>query len=201
MSPVEGRTHWGRSAVLFIPALLALGGLTVAIAEGALAASFGVSGQSFKVTAAHVEGTDVAAYLDTAASVDGKQHPVMLAGVGKASMRDVCTSAVVSVPVVGKISLKVLGGKTEPITGTNVVADADALLGGNGVVTDVEAGRDASTLNRVPGVSGPKGRFGVQAGSLSTEDVRSTAWSANGGTIKLSGGLDVSVTAGVHECF
>jgi hypothetical protein len=43
-------------------------------------------------------------------------------------MSDVCTSAVVTVPVVGKISLKVIGGRTEPITGTTVVADADALL-------------------------------------------------------------------------
>jgi hypothetical protein len=48
-TPSEGRTHWGRSAVLLIPAMVALGGLTLAIAEGALAAPFGVSGQSFEV--------------------------------------------------------------------------------------------------------------------------------------------------------
>jgi uncharacterized protein DUF6230 len=196
-----GRTHWGRAAILLVPALAVLGGLTVAIAEGALAASFGVSGQAFKVRAAQVDGTDVAAYLDTARSVDGKHHPVMLAGVRQATLRDVCTSAVVSVPAVGKISLKVLGGTTQPITGTNVVADADALLGAGGVVKDVEAGRDASTLNRVPGVKGAPGRFGLQAGSLSTKDVRSTAWSANGGTVTLAGDLEVNVRAGVHECF
>lgn len=197
----EGRTRWGRSSLLLIPALAAMGGLTLAIAEGALAASFGVSGSAFKVKAGSVSGTDVAAYLDTTSSVDGVRHPVMLAGVREASMRDVCTSAVVTVPGIGKISLKVLAGREEPITGTDVVADADALLGGNGVVTDVEAGRDASTLDRVPGVSGPEGRFGLQAASLTTQDVRSTAWSANGGTITLSGGLEVEVTAGVHECF
>ncbi|GGN76998.1 cholesterol esterase [Actinoplanes lobatus] len=201
MNADEGRTSWGRACWLLLPSLAVLGGLTVGIAEGALAASFGVSGQYIKVRAGSVEGTDVAAYLDTVQSVDGTHHPVMLAGVGRASMRDVCTSAVVDVPVVGKISLKVLGGTTEAITGTNVVADADSLLGGGGVVTDVEAGRDASTLDRVPGVSGPAGRFGLQAGSLRTEDVRSTAWSANGATIELAGDLEVNVTSGVDECF
>ncbi|MEU4159758.1 DUF6230 family protein [Actinoplanes sp. NPDC026670] len=197
----EGRTSWGRACWLLLPSLAVLGGVTVGIAEGALAASFGVSGQQFKVKAASVEGTDIAAYLDTAQSVDGTHHPVMLAGVGQATLRDVCTSAVVAVPMVGKISLKVLGGRTEPITGTNVVADADALFGGDGVITDVEAGRDASTLDRVKGVSGPPGRFGVQAGTIRTADVESTAWSANGGTLQLAGDLEVSVTAGVHECF
>ncbi|MET8147190.1 DUF6230 family protein [Actinoplanes sp. NPDC049668] len=197
----EGRTRWGRAAWLLVPSVVALAGVTFAIAEGALAASFGVSGRAFKVSAGTVEGTDVAAYLDTVRSVDGRHHPVMLAGVQQASLRNVCTSAVVTVPVVGEISLKVLGGRTEAITGTNVTADADALLGGGGVVTDVEAGRDASTLNRVPGVAGPAGRFGLQARTLKTEDVRSTAWSANGGTIKLAGDLDVKVTAGRHECY
>ncbi|MBB2940854.1 hypothetical protein FB565_000558 [Actinoplanes lutulentus] len=197
----EGRTHWGRAAWLFVPSVFALGGITVGIAEGALAASFGVSGQAFKVSASSVEGTDVAAYLDTVQSVDGANHPVMLAGVKEASLTDVCTSAVVDIPVVGNVSLKVLGGKQEPITGTNVVADAEALLSAGGVVKNVEAGRDASTLNRVPGVQGPAGRFGLQAGSLSTDAVQSTAWSANGGTLTLSGDLEVSVTAGVHECF
>jgi hypothetical protein len=201
MEADEGRTSWGRACWLLLPSLAVLGGVTVGIAEGALAASFGVSGQHFKVKAKSVEGTDVAAYLDTARSVDGAHHPVMLAGVGRATLRDVCTSAVVDVPVVGKISLKVLGGRTEAITGTNVVADADTLLGGNGVVTDVEAGRDASTLDRVKGVSGPAGRFGVQASSIKTEDVESTAWSANGGTLELAGDLEVTVTNGVDECF
>ncbi|SHN43382.1 DUF6230 family protein [Cryptosporangium aurantiacum] len=196
----EGRTRWGRTAVLLVPSLGVVGVLALAVAQGALAASFGVSGQNFKVTAARVEGTNVAGYLDTVRSVDGKSHPVMLAGVEKAEMTDVCTSAVVDIPVLGPVSLKVLSGQNGPVSGTNVVADSDSLFGGRGTVSGVEAGRDASTLDKVNGVSGPPGRFAVQAESLTATDVRSTAWSASGGTVELSG-MDVSVKVGRHECY
>ena len=197
---IENGDEVRRSAVLPVPSLALVGAMTLAMAQGVLAASFGVSGSSFKVTAATVEGTNVSGYLDTVRSVDGVRHPVMLAGVDRATMRDVCTSAVVEVPVVGPISLMVLSGSDEPVTGTNLVADADALPGGQGTIRGVEAGRDASTLDRAAGVTGPEGRFGVQAASLSSTDLRSTAWSANGGTVTLNG-LQVSIDAGRHECY
>ncbi|MBO3739281.1 DUF6230 family protein [Actinoplanes flavus] len=50
-------------------------------------------------------------------------------------------------------------------------------------------------------MSGAAGRFGLEAGSLKTEDVRSTAWPATGATIELAGDLEVDVTSGVDECF
>jgi hypothetical protein len=196
----EGRTRWRKSAILLVPSFATVGILSIAMAQGALAASFGVSGSNFKVTAGHVEGTNVSGYLDTVRSVDGQSHPIMLAGVEKATMSDVCTSALVNIPVVGPISLKVLSGKDEPVSGTNVVADSDAVFGGKGTVRGVEAGRDASTLNRVDGVHGPAGRFGLQAASLETNDLKSTAWSASGGTITLTG-MEVHVSKGKHECY
>jgi hypothetical protein len=50
----EGRTSWRRASWLLLPSLAVLCGVTVGIAEGALAASFGVSGQHFKVKAGSV---------------------------------------------------------------------------------------------------------------------------------------------------
>ncbi|MEU9437281.1 hypothetical protein [Streptomyces sp. NPDC048252] len=46
----EGRTHWRRSALMFVPCTLAVGALGIALAEGAIAASFAVSGTGFKVS-------------------------------------------------------------------------------------------------------------------------------------------------------
>ncbi|MER5197330.1 hypothetical protein ACWD3J_28970 [Streptomyces sp. NPDC002755] len=49
-SPGGGRTHWRRSALLFVPCTLAVAASGVALAEGSIAASFAVQGTAFKVS-------------------------------------------------------------------------------------------------------------------------------------------------------
>ena len=49
-SQVRGGTRWKRFAVVMVPSVAATAAIGVALAQGALAASFSVSGQSFKVT-------------------------------------------------------------------------------------------------------------------------------------------------------
>ncbi|WP_323188267.1 DUF6230 family protein [Streptomyces sp. NBC_00249] len=61
-------------------------------------------------------------------------------------------------------------------------------------------GRDASTLDRVDGVEGEPGRFGLQAGNIEVVGVKSHARSATGGNFGLKGmKLDVSLDG--QTCF
>jgi hypothetical protein len=53
----QGKIRWRRFAVILIPSLGAVTALMVLTAEGALAASFSISGQQFQVSADSLQGT------------------------------------------------------------------------------------------------------------------------------------------------
>ncbi|WP_037734451.1 DUF6230 family protein [Streptomyces sp. 303MFCol5.2] len=196
----EGRTHWGRSALMFVPCTLAVGALGIALAEGAIAASFAVSGTAFKVSASEVTAQGVSSFPSSIGGSADDAKPVLLAAVKDGTVSDVCVSLKQKLPLVGEISMLVHSGADKPLAGTNLVVNADALTGGGGKVTGVEAGRDASTLTGAPGVTGPKGVFGVQADTAVAHDLRSTAYSANGGTLTLEK-LEIEFSRSGKQCF
>ncbi|MEU5097005.1 DUF6230 family protein [Streptomyces sp. NPDC020996] len=196
----EGRTHWKRSAVMFVPCTLAVGTLGIALAQGALAASFAVSGTAFKVAASEVTAEGVSSFPSSLGDSADDAKPVLLAAVKNGTVSDVCVSLEQKLPVVGKISMLVHSGADKPLAGSNLVVNADALTSGGGKVTGVQAGRDASTLTGAPGVTGPKGVFGVQANTAVAHDVKSTAYSANGGTLTLEK-LQIEFSRTGKQCF
>ncbi|WP_327180805.1 DUF6230 family protein [Streptomyces sp. NBC_01334] len=196
----EGRTHWRRSALMFVPCTLAVGALGIALAEGAIAASFAVSGTAFKVSASEVTARGVSSFPSSIGGSADDAKPVLLAAVKDGTVSDVCVSLKQKLPLVGEISMLVHSGADKPLAGTNLVVNADALTGGGGKVTGVEAGRDASTLTGAPGVTGPQGVFGVQADSAVAHDLRSTAYSANGGTLTLEK-LEIEFSRSGKQCF
>ncbi|WP_405632563.1 DUF6230 family protein [Streptomyces sp. NBC_00016] len=196
----EGRTHWRRSALMFVPCTLAVGALGIALAEGAIAASFAVSGTAFKVSASEVTAQGVSSFPSTIGGSADDAKPVLLAAVKDGTVSDVCVSLKQKLPLVGEISMLVHSGADKPLAGTDLVVNADALTGGGGKVTGVEAGRDASTLTGAPGVTGPKGVFGVQADTAVAHDLRSTAYSANGGTLTLEK-LEIEFSRSGKQCF
>lgn len=58
-------TRWGRGAFAFVPSVLAVGALGAAMAQGALAANFSVTGQPFTLTSNGVSGTGFGAIVNT----------------------------------------------------------------------------------------------------------------------------------------
>lgn len=199
-SAAEGRTHWRRSALMFVPCTLAVGALGIALAEGAIAASFAVSGTAFKVSASEVTARGVSSFPSSIGGSADDAKPVLLAAVKDGTVSDVCVSLKQKLPLVGEISMLVHSGADKPLAGTDLVVNADALTGGGGKVTGVEAGRDASTLTGAPGVTGPRGVFGVQADTAVAHDLRSTAYSANGGTLTLEK-LEIEFSRSGKQCF
>lgn len=195
----EGRTDWKKSAVVAVPAVLAVGALASVMAEGALAASFAVSGTSFQVASDRLSSQGLASYVQTDRAVDGKGHPVALLGIGDARLSDICQAAEVQTPV-GKVVFKLTaGGKAGEVTASNLVIDGEDLVGDARFGT-AQIGRDASTLDEVDGVQGPAGKFGLQAGDIEVSGVKSHAWSATGGNFRLKG-MKVDVSVDGEKCF
>ncbi|WP_043267858.1 DUF6230 family protein [Streptomyces sp. CT34] len=199
LSP-EGRTHWKRTAVMLVPGVACVGAVVIALAQGAMAASFAVSGKNFKVSADEITGRGISSFPSSLGSTDGTGHAVLLAGIKSGTAKGVCLSMKQKLPLVGEVSLLVRSGGERPVTGENLVVDADALTSSGGRVTGVQAGRDASTLGGAPGVSGPRGLFGVQASTALARDVRSTAWASNGGSLTLDR-VDIELSRTGKECY
>ncbi|WP_330329364.1 DUF6230 family protein [Streptomyces sp. NBC_00536] len=198
-NPAEGRVNWKRTAVAALPAFVAVGAMAMVMAQGALAASFAVSGTSFQVSSSNLSSKGLASYVQTDRSVDGKGHPVALLGIGQATLSDICQSAVVDTPV-GKVVFKLTaGGPAGNVTATNLVIDGEDLTGDARFGT-AQIGRDASTLDQVEGVKGDAGKFGLQAGDIEVAGVRSHAWSATGGDFRLRG-LKLDVALDGKQCF
>ncbi|UQA91815.1 DUF6230 family protein [Streptomyces halobius] len=199
LSP-EGRTHWKRTAVMLVPGVACVGAVVIALAQGAMAASFAVSGKNFKVSADEITGRGISSFPSSLGSKDGKGHAVLLAGIKSGTAKGVCVSMKQRLPLVGEVSLIVRSGAERPISGEHLVVNADALTSSGGRVTGVQAGRDASTLTAAPGVTGPRGLFGVQASTAVARDVRSTAWASNGGSLTLDK-VEIELSHTGKECY
>ncbi|RSS49347.1 cholesterol esterase [Streptomyces sp. WAC07061] len=182
-----------------MPAAALAGVLGVVTAQGALAASFAVSGTSFQVSSSKLSSKGLASYVHTDRSVDGKGHPVALLGIGEATLSDICQSAEVDTPLGKVVFTLTAGGPAGNVTASNLVIDGED-LGGDATFGTAQIGRDASTLDQVDGVRGEPGKFGLQAGNIEVVGVKSHAWSATGGNFRLKGlKLDVSLDGG--KCF
>ncbi|TJZ57486.1 cholesterol esterase [Streptomyces piniterrae] len=185
---------------MLVPGVACVGAVVIALAQGAMAASFAVSGKNFKVSADEITGRGVSGFPSSLGSKDGKGHAVLLAGIESGTAKGVCLSMKQRLPLVGEVSLIVRSGSHRPISGEHLVVNADALTSGGGRVTGVQAGRDASTLDATPGVSGPQGLFGVQARTALARDVRSTAWASNGGSLTLDK-VEIELSHAGKECY
>ncbi|MFD6096945.1 DUF6230 family protein [Nocardiopsis flavescens] len=191
-------TRWRRFALVAVPGFAAaavLGGMTT---QGLLAASFAVSGDSFKMSADSLVGEGFTQYGDVATSVDGTGRPVGLSTVDTAELANLCMSSLWDLPI-GRATLVITAGEGTPVEGTNLVIDIEQLRG-DAEFGEIEIGRDASTLDRAEGGQGPAGGFGLQADTITVSDMRMTTWAVTSGSLRLSG-LGLAVKPGDHECF
>ncbi|MFD1662611.1 DUF6230 family protein [Streptomyces caeni] len=209
-SQVRGGTRWKRFAVVMVPSVAATAAIGVALAQGALAASFSVSGQSFKVTADRLDGTGFSQYgaLDAGYTLDGQKtvHPVAVSAFKSATIKGMCQSVVTpNIPLLGSVSLKLTAGTGDtPVEADNLYIDV-ADLGADATFKNIDIGVAAKDASKGPGMKGggeqanPYG-FAQQADSATLTDVKQTAWATTAGTFKLSG-LHMSLSTGVKECY
>ncbi|MFJ4923465.1 DUF6230 family protein [Streptomyces sp. NPDC088725] len=212
-SLVRGGTRWKRFAVVMVPSVAATAAIGVALAQGALAASFSVSGQSFKVSAAKLDGTGFAQYGTIAQGKDLKgnptANPVAVSAFKSAEITKMCQSVVTpDVPIFGSVSLVLnAGGGGKPVHADNLYIDV-ADLSADAEFSNIDIGVAAGSTDKGPAVQSPgKGGPGInpngfaqQADRAVLTDVKQTAWATTAGTFKLSG-LSMKLHKGVKECY
>lgn len=198
---VEGRTRWKRFAVVLALSVLAAGVLLFAVAQGAIGASFAVSGSSFKISASQLQGSGFAQFASIDRTADGA-HPVATTAIGSASMDDFCQSATArSIPGIGDVSLVIRAAGRDSVQASNMVIHIADLTGSRLSFHNADLGVDAGQPAKgPPGVAGSAGSFGQQADRFVLENLRATAWRTTASTLTLNG-LDLAVTTGRSECF
>ncbi|MEW2071458.1 DUF6230 family protein [Streptomyces sp. NPDC007346] len=211
-SQVRGGTRWKRFALVMVPSVVATAAVGVGLAQGALAASFAVSGQSFKVSTDTLVGEDFVQYGSVAVGKDleGNKaaHPVAVSGFSKATITNMCQSVVTpKVPFgIGNVSLQLKAGTNpdNPVVATNLYLDV-AQLDTDAYFENIDIGVAAGSVG-APGIQpgteegvNPNG-FAQRAKKATLTDVKQTAWATTAGTFKLSN-LSLKLHKGVKECF
>src|SRR5512139_2491063 len=108
---VRGRTSWRRLAIVLVPSALIVGGIVFGMANGAIAASFSVSGQPFKVSADLLKGTGFKQYSSADKKADGTIIPTAGSVIDSADLTNLCQSVDVPNPLGIKIVLRIEAGK------------------------------------------------------------------------------------------
>lgn len=203
---VQGRTQWRRFAALLVPAAALAGAIVFGMANGALAASFAVSGQQFKVSAKELVGQDFVQYGGVAfpVGVEGdKQHSpappnklVAVSGMDSATITDLCQSVRVPVPGMNVVMTINAGHQGRPVQATDLMLDITELRG-DAEFKNIQIGRDASQLG-----GKTAGGFGQSAEEVKIKNLKQVAWSTSAATFTLNDlELKVNVGSKAQECF
>ncbi|MFE0698930.1 DUF6230 family protein [Streptomyces sp. NPDC058872] len=219
-SQIRGGTRWKRFAVVMVPSVAATAAIGVGLAQGALAASFSISGQEFKVKANSLVGKDFVQYgsVDAGKDLEGKDFaaPVAVSGFSEAWITNMCQSVVTpKVPFIGDVTLRLEAGTEAVKTGKDEdkVYAKGIYLDVSELKTDAEfknidIGVAAGALAKSPGKPGiqpntqanPYG-FGQRADQATLSNVEQKAWATTAGTFKLPD-LHLSLHRGTSaECY
>ncbi|MFF8830015.1 DUF6230 family protein [Streptomyces sp. NPDC015131] len=213
-SQIRGGTRWKRFAVVMVPSVAATAAIGIGLAQGALAASFSISGQEFKVRATELTGTKFVQYGSYAEGKNLKGEkfaaPVAVSGFKTATITNMCQSVVTPhVPLIGTVSLELTAG-----TGKDKVQAEDIYLDVSNLKADAEfrqidIGVAAGALKKSPTDPGiqpgtetranPFG-FGQRADDVTLRNVEQKAWATTAGTFKLPD-LSLKLHRGTKECF
>jgi hypothetical protein len=206
-----GRTRWRRFAAAVVPAVAVAAGIVMLEGQGALAASFRVSGIPAVITADRMVGQGFGqyGYFDAAKANSGAGIPGMLpvavTGIKSATLYNLCQS--VTIPGFN-VSLVIKAGTdpARPVTAQNLFIDMDQ-MSGDAKFTNIEIGNDASDLDPTTnpkakgpaGLAGPQNMFGQQADMIEVTNLRQRAYATSAGTFVLNN-MSLDLKMGTYTC-
>jgi len=196
----RGRTRRGVFAGVLAAGLAVAGLLLVALSQGALAASFAVSGTSFKISADRLEGTGFVQFGGVDGGPEGS-HPVATSAFRAVVIDNFCQSVTLrSLPVVGDVTLRIASPGEEGMVANDIVLGVER-LSGDLTLVNPQIGVDAGQVSKgPPGVVGLPGGFAQQADAATIVGMRQTAWSATAYTLRLKNSL-LTLHDGGGECY
>ncbi|MBZ4320694.1 DUF6230 family protein [Streptomyces huiliensis] len=192
-SQARGGTRWKRFAVVMVPSVGAAAAVTMAIAQGALAASFQVSGQQFQITAKHIHGEGFGQYgamEDT--DPKAKDHkPVAVVGMNDADITKLCQAVNVPTPF-GTVGLKLkAGGGGKKVHAKQLYLDANEMKVGNAQFNKIDIGVSSDHMTQGPGKNpgdvkkSVPNSFAQQAETVEFDNVDQKAWATSSASFTL----------------
>jgi hypothetical protein len=210
MSQTYGKTRWKRFAVVMVPTLAVTAAVGISVAQGALAASFSVSGASFKVSADSLNGQGFVQYGTVDTQEGNKYVPVAVSGFQSATINNLCQSVSLPLGPLGTYVLKITAGQdsAHPVTASKLYIDMTDLQASTATFNNINIGVAEGAVSKgqvSPGDSSnaqfynPAG-FAQEADSATLTGVQQTAWATSAGTFSLNG-MHLSVNNSNSECF
>ncbi|MFI9645109.1 DUF6230 family protein [Streptomyces sp. NPDC052040] len=203
----SGRTSWKRFAAVLLPSVLAAAVLGVGMAEGALAASFFISGQRFEIAADTLRGRGVSIYPLVDITRKGTLVPVVVLGFRHADISRLCLSVELPVPGLGPYTLRLTGDSGRQVEAANLFIDTTSVTADRSTADDIDIGVAAGSIHKGPIDPGDRNSrffdpdvFAQQARSVVLTDVRAVSVAASAGTLNIPG-LDLRIVQGSHRCF
>ncbi|HWS36664.1 MAG TPA: DUF6230 family protein [Actinoplanes sp.] len=183
-----GQTRWRRFGVMMGIVFTVAAALILMTAKGVLAVSFQISGMPFTITSPRLHGLgfEQFAVLDELApgspnaGDEGESRVVIVSAINSAKLYGLCQEIALG----GTYLLIKAGSEQNPVTASRLVVDS-TLIQGNAEFNNIDIGQDASTLNRVPGISGGLGVFGQQAEEVTIRNLRQENYATTAATFNL----------------
>ncbi len=208
MSRSLGRTRWKRFAVIMVPGMAVAAALGVSMAQGALAASFFVSGRRFQLSVDSLVGRGMSAYSTIDVTRTGVRIPVEVTGLRYAVIRGLCESVVTPIPFLRPYTLTLTGAdRVRRAQARDIFIDATSIMVGQQTNHGLEIGVAAGALTKGPVNPGDRhSRFfdpnGVaqQSSTVFLADARWEAVAVTAATLDVPD-VKVRLRAGRHECF
>ncbi|MFC4530059.1 DUF6230 family protein [Sphaerisporangium dianthi] len=195
----QGRVRWRRFGLVFIPSMAAAALLVGATVQGAVGASFVVAGTPIKASADLIKAYGDEEFGGFVETRDGQKIPVYIIANRRVETFNLCQSYLLRTPI-GPVTVRTTAGANgKPVVAKQQVIKT-TMLSGDLTYTNIELGRDASTLDTVPGVSGPPGTPGVQATKVVSRNSRQVFLALSAARLELPD-VTLRILLGDHECF
>ena len=199
------QTKWNWFAAAAIPSTLIASGLMVGVANGAVPVALNVAGDTFKVSADELDGTDFKQYANVVGDAGGEFHPVAASVIGNADLTNLCQSVTVPDNPLGITASMVItaGDGGEPATAQNMTIGLEELRG-DAEFGNIFIGTDGQVLADSAGEDPSHeiiaGSVGQRADSINIINLEQTAYSVHAGTFTLNN-LRLRISLSGEECF
>ena len=202
-APVLGRTSLKRLGIVMVPTVLAAGALTVLMANGAIAVSFAISGQTAQMKIGQLDGDGFAQYGGVDQGSTGAPTAVAVSAFKNATISNgLCQSVTTDLST---LTHGILGNYTLTLTASGATAsdliiDMQSLDASSANFTDINIGQDASTINNsATGAQGAQGMFGQSAKHATLTGIKQVSNATTAGTFDLQN-MSLSIASGNSGC-
>lgn len=209
MSQTFGGTRWKRFAVVMVPTIAATAAVGVSIAQGALAASFSVSGVNAVVTAGELDGSGFTQYGTVDVSQGGKMVPVAVSGFNSADITKMCQSVPIDLSKLGlgTYTLKITAGDAgTPVHAEKIFLDMTDLQAQSATFHDINIGVAEGAMTKGPVAAADKASpfynpsgFGQEAHDATLIGVKQASLATSAGTFVLNN-MHLSVVGSDSPC-